>query len=77
MLMGSDEDDTNSIKPTGFDRERLTDLLDGEEMAGEYGNYRVLRYKVDDYVVLLSNHPVKSSYKQCGSLQEVVDFLNS
>lgn len=72
-MFAADEDDTNSVKPTQFDIERIKSLEIGDSMAGEIGNFRVLRY-VSSYTILLLNHPKKEIEEQ-KDWQSVVRFL--
>lgn len=77
MFVDSEEGDTNSTRVTAFDYERLIDLEVGARLDGELGNYSILRYKYDNFVVLLHNSYNKPSYSEFTNMREIVDFLNS
>ena len=69
------EDDTNSIKPTKFDIERLLAMRVGETVNHEVQNWRILRYS-DSYILILENSSTESSFKEFFSLSELIEFLN-
>ncbi len=71
-----DEADTNSSKVTPFDYERLIDLESGMKMDGELGNWSVIKYSDNSYVVLLHNDYNKRPFSEFTSIKDVVDFLN-
>lgn len=70
-----DDADTNSIIPSQFDMERISEIEIGEKIDLENGNASILRYK-DSWVVLLNNHPKFNSYNEFKTKQEMLDFLH-
>ena len=68
-----DDADTNSIKPTKFDLEKLDSLNIGDLFDGEKQNFRILRYK-DSYVCILSNHYTKQEYSEFKNKEELIEF---
>ncbi|MEK6880268.1 MAG: hypothetical protein AABY22_11695 [Nanoarchaeota archaeon] len=74
-MFAADEDDTNSTKLTDFDLARLEDLDVGESFEGEYGNFKILRYK-NSYVVFLKNCFRRKDFNELATKEQVIEFLN-
>lgn len=74
MLFDSDEDDTNSIKPTDFDVLRLEAMDVGDKLDGELGNWRVFRYKSGYHLFLLNSLDSKE-FEKFQSLDDLVSYL--
>ena len=70
-----DDADTNSIKPTQFDLDRLSNLEVGEDFVGEKQNFKILRYK-NDYVIILYNHTKKKDFIEVKDIEGVIKYLN-
>lgn len=70
----TDEDSTNSIYPTDLDQIRINDMIFGDKIESENGNFAVIKYQ-DGFTLLLNNHPVKDSYLEFKSIKELFMFL--
>ena len=70
-----DEDGTNSIKPTDFDKARLESMNIGETIEGELCNWKVIRY-LNDYTLILYDHPKAKDVLDFDLLEELVEFLD-
>lgn len=71
-----DSDDTNKIKPTAFDKQRLMSMDIGQKIMGEYGNWQVIKYK-NSYNLFLLNHSKAAQFGEFFTLGELIKFLEN
>jgi len=74
-MFATDEDDTNNIKPTDFDKQRIKDMEIGAVVEGELGNWKVMKYK-KEYTVLFYNNP-KYQMMDFKSYSDLIMFLEN
>lgn len=71
-----DDADTNSIKPTKLDIERINSMQIGDKIDGELGNWSLLRYK-NDFVLLLKNSVKYKDFIEFKDSKKLINFLES
>ena len=73
MFADLENDDTNSIIPTEFDKLRILDMEIGQSLESELGNWNCLKYK-DCFILSFHNHP-NLRWKEFSTFKEMINFL--
>lgn len=73
--MSLEDADTNSIKPTYLDLNRLEHLEVGGYFDGELNNWRIIKYD-NEYVLLLFNNVKYKDFQEFSNLEKLLEFLN-
>lgn len=75
MFTGSDEDSTNSIVPTEFDKLRLKEASIGATIHHELGNWSCHVYRNCFYVIFNNHTNIRD--KEFKTYQEMISFLEN
>ena len=76
MPVFDDYEDTNSIRPTFLDVERIEVMVFGDKISAENGNWEVIKYS-SGYTLLLQNHVRENSYLEFKNLNDLLEFLRT
>lgn len=67
--------DTNSIKPTDLDLNRIKSLEIGGYFDGELNNWRIIKYD-NEYILILFNNVKYKDFQEFSTLEKLLEFLN-
>lgn len=73
-MLDADQEDCDSLYPTDFDLVRLKEMLLGDAIESENGNWKCFKYSNEYFLILNSkNHKVKEY--EFAKLEDLILFL--